>query len=292
MSRSANLPIIKGACENNGWGPKNSDIETQTIKSSIEDEAKASNIPPELILAVMMQESRGCVRAPTTHFGLHNPGLMQSAGDATCESTTPCPGQEITQMIHEGTAGEGLPMTLKKSLNFFEAKGVTDDSRWYKAARRYNAGPQITDTNLGVSSTGCYASDIANRLIHPFLESSCDDGVVATLQGTAGLASNGDEDDTQEIGLEQPQLSNDKPDSTTNGPKSKAEDAQGGDAGPNGPIVEGAVGHCTQWYTPTRDSSCADAPVNFTMLRSLNTGLDEGCSNLLTGYAYCVGTSI
>ncbi|KAF1832666.1 hypothetical protein BDW02DRAFT_485658, partial [Decorospora gaudefroyi] len=159
---NANLNMIQNACKNNKYGDNNSDAETQAIRSSIVSEALESKIPEAFILAIMMQESKGCVRAPTSHSDAPNPGLMQGAGTASCEATTPCPSAKIRAMIHEGVAGEDLTTSLKSTLVFF-AK-TTDDSKWYKAARRYNAGSQVTDRNLGHSTTNCYASDIANRL--------------------------------------------------------------------------------------------------------------------------------
>ena len=66
ISRASNQDTIKGSCENHGWGDNNSDAETQAVKDSIESESAASGVPKELILAIMMQESKGCVRAPTT----------------------------------------------------------------------------------------------------------------------------------------------------------------------------------------------------------------------------------
>ena len=47
-----------------------------------------------------MQESKGCVRAPTTNNGVRNPGLMQSHnGRGTCNEggnvKNPCPASEV-----------------------------------------------------------------------------------------------------------------------------------------------------------------------------------------------------
>ncbi|KAF2626401.1 hypothetical protein BU25DRAFT_325653, partial [Macroventuria anomochaeta] len=161
----ANLKIIQNSCQVEGWGENNSDAEIQAIKDSITGESKASGIPKEFILAIMMQESKGCVRAPTTRWSHDNPGLMQSAqGKGTCNPDgnpiSPCPATTIRLMIHDGTDGDGLETTLMQCL---EDTGTTDDSKWYKASRIYNAG-RITDNNLGIGPTPCYASDIANRL--------------------------------------------------------------------------------------------------------------------------------
>ncbi|KAF1843391.1 uncharacterized protein K460DRAFT_315664, partial [Cucurbitaria berberidis CBS 394.84] len=190
----ANLKTIQQSCENQGWGKNNNEVETRAIKASIEEESGTSGIPEELILAVMMQESRGCVRAPTTHYDFDNPGLMQSAGKASCNTDgnliSPCPVNKIRAMIHDGTAGEGLRTTLKNSLTFFDPTGAADDSKWYKVARRYNAGEVLMDEkNLGIGPTKCYASDIANRLVQPFGDSTCNTDVIATLTSAQGRIS-------------------------------------------------------------------------------------------------------
>ena len=208
IPREANLHIIQQSCEWNGWGRNNDATETQAIKQAIIAEAQASGIPEEFILAIMMQESKGCVRVQTTRWDADNPGLLQSAGKASCNPAldgsapiTPCPAATIRAMIHDGTAGEGLRTTLKKELDYFVASGVTDDSRWYKTARRYSrcifrqtkstliysllpldAGEVLTnEKNLGMGPTPCYASDVCNRLIQPFDESVCNNAVIGSV---------------------------------------------------------------------------------------------------------------
>ncbi|KAF1361116.1 hypothetical protein EJ07DRAFT_90490, partial [Lizonia empirigonia] len=161
----ANLDTIQNSCQVEGWGENNSEDEIQAIKDSITGESNSTGIPREFILAIVMQESKGCVRAPTTRWSHDNPGLMQSAqGKGTCNPdgnpTTPCPATIIRLMVHDGTDGDGLETTLQQCL---ADAGTSDDSKYYKAARLYNAG-RITDNNLGIGPTPCYASDIANRL--------------------------------------------------------------------------------------------------------------------------------
>ena len=64
------------------------------------------------VLAIIMQESGGCVRAPTSNFGVRNPGLMQDHdGQGTCnpvpnhpeKALNPCPQSQINQMIKDGS---------------------------------------------------------------------------------------------------------------------------------------------------------------------------------------------
>ncbi|OAA72561.1 hypothetical protein ISF_01634 [Cordyceps fumosorosea ARSEF 2679] len=133
----------------------------------IQKAAKASGVDHRFILAVIMQESGGCVRVKTTNYGVRNPGLMQDHdGVATCNENgrvqNPCPSSTIYQMISEGSAGtakgEGLAQTLNRS-------GRSDVSAFYRAARLYNSGSISHTGNLqdGIA-THCYSSDIANRL--------------------------------------------------------------------------------------------------------------------------------
>lgn len=90
----------------------------------------------------------------------------------TTAAITPCPPATIHQMILDGTNGtetrEGLAQMLRKP----DAKGNTvmadlsqDVSRFYRAARWYNAGGVDPSGDLG---KGCcmasFASDVANRL--------------------------------------------------------------------------------------------------------------------------------
>jgi hypothetical protein len=278
------LYIIKSSCGWNGWGPNNNNTETQTIHDSIKDESQKSGVPKEFILAIMMQESKGCVRAPTSESDAHNPGLMQGAGSASCNPHNggpiiPCPPSTIAAMIHEGTAGEGLRTTLKESLDFVTKNGTTDDSKYYKAARRYNSGSQVTDLNLGVSVTKCYASDIANRLLAPFSESGCNDNTVATLTKTEGR--------TDSQALPQNRVANGQKENNTpvDDSTNVQQNSDGGimDAG-----VTGAVDGCKKYYTPTQGNSCEAAGVDFAKLRQLNSKLNGDCSNMWTGYKYCI----
>ncbi|KAI2483071.1 hypothetical protein Ptr902_05388 [Pyrenophora tritici-repentis] len=137
-------------------------------RSSILSTATKSSIPAEFILAIIMQESRDCVRAPTTEYaGNQNPGLMQTAGHASChpsnaEPMSQCPNNMIGDMINEGTMGRGSGMNLRDALSAFNDEGAT---KYYKAARRYNPGAGVTSMDMGVGSTPCYASDVANWLV-------------------------------------------------------------------------------------------------------------------------------
>ncbi|KAF2097286.1 hypothetical protein NA57DRAFT_77540 [Rhizodiscina lignyota] len=163
---SENESIMKGSCSQ--WDVDNpSDQEISDMKSGIQTVASESGVPAQFILAVMMQESNGCPRAPTTNYGVRNPGLMQDHdGAATCNDggsvQNPCPADTITQMLRDGVEGTSQGDGLKQCIS--EA-GTDDVSKYYRAARIYNSG-SVTDNNLAAGvATHCYASDIANRLV-------------------------------------------------------------------------------------------------------------------------------
>jgi hypothetical protein len=296
--RNVNLPTIQKSCEKEGWGQNNDETETRAIRDSIVEESKKSGIPEELILAVIMQESKGCVRVITTRWSHDNPGLMQSAGQATCnpfganKPTTPCPVNTIHQMVHDGTAGEGLATTLRNSLDVFEA---TDDGKWYKTVRRYNAGPYTDAGNLGDAPTPCYASDIANRLINPFEYSTCSNDRIKTLnraEATYSVAhsdasANIENKDETQMAVPTLTMSTVQPPSVV-APSANKDEPHASEVAPINPIVAGAAAGCRKYYTPQPGDSCQSAPVDLATLRSLNSELNMWCSNLWAGYAYCV----
>ncbi|KAL3472387.1 hypothetical protein BJX99DRAFT_235667 [Aspergillus californicus] len=161
----ANRDTMDNSCTQ--WGvANNSDEETDNISSAIKSVASDTGVDPRFILAIVIQESNGCVRAPTSNYGVTNPGLMQSHnGVGSCnngEVLDPCPAEQITQMIKDGTAGTSDGDGLKACL---EQAGGDDVSAFYRAARIYNSGSIAASGNLGQGiATHCYSSDVANRL--------------------------------------------------------------------------------------------------------------------------------
>ena len=160
--------VISGACAQSHV-PENTAQETEDLRTAIQEVSKSSGVDPRFILAIVLQESNGCVRVPTTRGSISNPGLMQTyEGKASCNSNgnvmTPCPQSEITQMVQEGTSGTGpgsdcLVEALKKEAS-------SDVSKYYKAARIYNSGSIDPSGQLQLGgATHCYSSDVANRLI-------------------------------------------------------------------------------------------------------------------------------
>lgn len=246
------------------WGvPNNSDQEIGHIYNAIKQVSGETGIDPRYILAVMMQESNGCVRAPTTNWGVRNPGLMQGHnGAATCNENgvqNPCPPNTITQMIRDGAAGtafgDGLRQLLGKS-------GASDDSKYYKAARMYNSGSIAGSGDLGDGiATHCYASDIANRLTGWVTapHGCCLDRGCANAPAPAPVPA------------------------PVPNPESNA---------PSGPRAPGASAQCSQWYTVQGGDHCGVLQqkfgISFDQLRRWNTGLDGSCSNMWLGYSYCV----
>ena len=147
--------------------PVDSDSEVNDLYNAIQSTASATNLDHRYILAIVMQESGGCVRVPTTNYGVRNPGLMQDHnGAGTCNDggvvQTPCPKSEIFQMVRDGSAGTAAGDGLAQCVNNSKAGDV---SAFYKAARIYNSGSIAASGNLGAGiATHCYASDVANRL--------------------------------------------------------------------------------------------------------------------------------
>lgn len=163
------------------------------MSSIIQSTANWTGVDPRFILAILMEESNGCVRAPTTNEGVRNLGLMRSHdGTGTCNDSgviqDPCPSSEITQMIEDGTAGTSSGDGLKQCL---AETGVSDMSMYYKAARIYNSGSIDKSGNLGAGgSTHCYVSNIANRLMGwASGPSGCNSSTIEELNGSSPISS-------------------------------------------------------------------------------------------------------
>lgn len=160
------MPNILVGCSQ--WDvPNNTEDEIDNLRQAIKQVSKETKVDARFILAVALQESSACVRAPTTRYDHRNPGLLQSHdGKGTCnenkEVRFPCPADEILTMIRDGVAGtvhgDGLVQMLSKAPR-------RDDMKYYQAARMYNSGEidPSEEMERGVA-THCYVSDIANRL--------------------------------------------------------------------------------------------------------------------------------
>ncbi|CAK1360867.1 unnamed protein product [Cercospora beticola] len=151
----------------------NTPDETSDLHASILSVSSSTGVDARFILATIIQESNGNVRVGTTAMANANPGLMQSYGplcSGTCKdipTTTHCPSSMIEQMIKDGTASNSAGMGLQ---DLIAKSGVDDVSKYYKATRMYNSGPNSIpeDGDLSAESgaaTRTYASDVANRLV-------------------------------------------------------------------------------------------------------------------------------
>ncbi|KAG6211897.1 hypothetical protein E4U35_001298 [Claviceps purpurea] len=169
MFRNYRGQMLQSCGNQNPPQPNNNEAEVKAIYDGIQKASVASGVDRRFILAILMQESKGCVRAPTTNYGVRNPGLMQNHdGAGTCNEgglvKKPCPEATIHQMISEGVSGTAAGDGLANCMNVAAAGGA-DVSAFYKAARIYNSGSIAKTGQLqdGIA-THCYASDVANRL--------------------------------------------------------------------------------------------------------------------------------
>jgi len=277
---------------------ENSEAELSEISSAILKVSSESGIDPRFIFSIVMQESNGCVRAPTTNYGVRNPGLMQSHnGAGTCNDGSvqnPCPQSEITQMITDGTSGTSSGWGL---VDCIAHSGASDVSKYYIAARIYNSGSVAPGGNLGQGgATHCYVSDIANRLVGwASGPSSCTPEAVAALTSSvvnANSANTGTTDTSAPLPattvVAAPPAA-----ATTHAAAPYIAPAPPVIAAPStGDIYPGAVSPCVAYYMVVPGDYCnlvaSKTGVSFETLRSLNPGLDAVCSNLWLGYKYCI----
>ena len=173
----SNLPLIKKACPSGV--PANSDSENDQLKAAIQKAATGAKLDPRFVLAVVMQESKGCVRVPSTKYSVLNPGILQDhEGKNTCNpaiSPKSDPKKECTQsdiegMINDGIFGNKSPGTATGDgyLQVFDQAGSTakndEAQQYYIAARLYNSGTEVGNKLECGVATHCYSSDVANRL--------------------------------------------------------------------------------------------------------------------------------
>jgi hypothetical protein len=130
--------------------PNNSKDEINDIRTAAVVIAILSGVDERFILATILQESGGCVRAPTSNNGVINPGLMQTHnGSGTCENLSPCPMSMIKLMVTDGTVGTNFGDGLKGCMSRAAADGSSDATAIYRAARIYNTGSYHTGGDLG-----------------------------------------------------------------------------------------------------------------------------------------------
>jgi hypothetical protein len=142
----------------------NSDDENDQMKSDIQTVAKESGVDERAILATIMQESTGNIRAPDTKSGVPdaanavpNRGLMQSHNGVAFNPADP--KGSIFQMIKDGSEGTSSGEGLKQTL-------ADQGGNYYEAFRKYNSGSvDKADLNVVLGSTTLYVQQIANRLL-------------------------------------------------------------------------------------------------------------------------------
>ena len=123
---TANKALIAKSCsEQSTWdNPANpSEAEIAHIHDAIVTTSQEAKVDARFILAIIMQESKGCVRVPITNYGHDNPGLMQDfEGTVACNTRKllngalskegivqhPCPRKSIQRMIRQGTIGKDV----------------------------------------------------------------------------------------------------------------------------------------------------------------------------------------
>lgn len=123
-----NQHLITRSCDLLYKQPNNNAQEMSYLYDAIKQVAHETRVDHRFILAVVMQETKGCVRAAssTAADGTHNPGLLQSfKGTHTCNNDgkvqNPCPQDQILGMIRDGgkltSTNRHLPLNTNKLLN-------------------------------------------------------------------------------------------------------------------------------------------------------------------------------
>jgi hypothetical protein len=184
-----NEPILRKACGNVNASVADNDpsLEIPLIKLAIEITANDTNLDQRFISAIILQKSEGCVRVLTTispgDSSIFNPGLMQThEGKHSCNRINgspviPCPWDQIYGMVQDGAAGtaagNGLAPCTNEAIALRPANSTNAPSpmleaqAYYMVARLYNSGKIAPSGNLDDAgpATGCYCSDVANRLM-------------------------------------------------------------------------------------------------------------------------------
>lgn len=94
----------------------NSEKEITDLYNAIKTVAHETRVDHRFILAAVMQETKGCVRAKVTVSpdGIRNPGLLQSfkgthsCNDGSGKVSDPCSQSQILGMIRDGGKCEAL----------------------------------------------------------------------------------------------------------------------------------------------------------------------------------------
>lgn len=173
---TANQAVMTYPCY--GGGAANSASELSALSSAIPAVAASAGVDSRVVLAIVLQESHGCVRLMTTGSGSpSNPGIMQShngVGSCFGYGSKPCPAEMITQMLVDGVMGGSDPKAENNDNLLIALAGSPAEEhtalKYYQMARFYNGGngTAIDWTNLGITgsaSTATYPMAIAQRLV-------------------------------------------------------------------------------------------------------------------------------
>jgi hypothetical protein len=150
-------------------------LELQSLWDAIQAISQQTRVDHRFIFAVIMQETKGCVRAKTSvspDGTVRNPGLMQDhEGTYSCNDDGkvqfPCPEDQILGMVRDGVAGTATGNGLAGAISQqSEVENIEFAEAYYRAARLYNSGEIDESGDLGKgSATHCYSNDIANRMV-------------------------------------------------------------------------------------------------------------------------------
>ncbi|PPJ56399.1 hypothetical protein CBER1_00698 [Cercospora berteroae] len=179
----ANKGRLAGACKY--WEvPENSPAEIDTLLDLTPRISDEGGVDPRVVLAMMLQESHGCLRVPETQGSHRNAGVLQSHnGNGTCNTnmieagspgsmkdpsliSTDCSSRQIEAMIRDGILGTNAGRGLMQLMDQEQGQGYLDAQMWYRVARAYNSGSvdESNDLEKGAATHG-YCSDVANRLV-------------------------------------------------------------------------------------------------------------------------------
>ncbi|KAM3418798.1 hypothetical protein BST61_g4768 [Cercospora zeina] len=179
----ANKGRLTAACKY--WEvQENSPSEIDLLLDFVPRISAEGGIDPRVVLAMILQESHGCLRVPETHGSHRNSGVLQSHnGDGTCNRnmieagerspmkdphlvSVDCSSLQIETMVRDGVLGTRTGRGVLQLMDQEHGKGYRDAQMWYRVARAYNSGSVDPrhDLEMGPATPG-YCSDVANRLV-------------------------------------------------------------------------------------------------------------------------------
>ncbi|KAF2214683.1 hypothetical protein CERZMDRAFT_90188 [Cercospora zeae-maydis SCOH1-5] len=179
----ANKARFAAACKY--WEvPENSPMEIAVLLDLIPRISEEGGVDPRVVLAMILQESHGCLRVPETLGSHRNSGVLQSHnGNGTCNTnvieagepgpmknphlvSVDCPSSQIETMIRDGVLGTRAGRGVMQLMDQEHGLGYLDAQMWYRVARAYNSGSVDPSDNLEMgAATHGYCSDVANRLV-------------------------------------------------------------------------------------------------------------------------------